>query len=100
MTLWKATHGRRVQFTPISDLSSSLTANISVSGTATSGTDYTPIGSTVTFAANSAVADVNVTALSDNLVEGNETLVATLTSGTGYSVGSPSAATVNIAGDL
>src|SRR6476620_9936111 len=42
------------RFTRTEDLSSALTANYSVGGTATSGTDYTALAGTVTFAANSA----------------------------------------------
>lgn len=89
-----------VRFTRIGDLSSRLTANFTVGGTATSGTDYTSIGTTVTFSANSATADKTVAPLADNLIETtDETVVVTATSGSGYTVQSPTAATVTIEDD-
>jgi Calx-beta domain len=87
------------QFTRIGDLSSSLTANFSVSGTATSGTDFTALGTTVTFNAGSNIANLSLAPLADNSVESSETVVVTATSGTGYTVGSPSAATITISDD-
>jgi Cadherin-like domain/Bacterial Ig domain/Calx-beta domain len=78
------------------DVSSSLTATYIVSGTATSGTDYTSIGTTVTFAAHSAVADVNVAAPDIGISGSDKTVVATVTSGSGYTVGSPSSATADV----
>ena len=89
-----------LQFTRTGDLSSSLTANISVGGTATSGTDYTALGTTVTFAANSATTNVTVTPTDDTVYDVNETVTATVASGTGYTVGSSSAASVNIADSI
>jgi len=74
----------------------SLTVRVSLGGTATNGTDYTSIPTTATFAAGSATAVVNVTVRDDLLVEGTETVALTLLSGTGYSVGTPSTATVSI----
>ncbi|MBL9135270.1 MAG: hypothetical protein JNK85_05355 [Verrucomicrobiales bacterium] len=79
--------------------SAGLTVNFSVGGTATSGSDYSSLGSTVTFAAGSSTATKTVTVLDDSVVEAVETVTATITSGTGYNVGSPSSATVNITSD-
>jgi hypothetical protein len=76
-----------------------LNATFSVGGTATSGSDYTALGNTVTFAAGSAVATKTVSVIDDTLVEGNETVVLTLGSGAGYTVGSPASATVTIKDD-
>lgn len=75
---------------------SALTANFTVSGTATSGTDFTSIGTTVTFAAGSATATKTVTPIDDATFEGTETVIATVVAGPGYVVGSPSAATISI----
>ena len=88
-----------VRFTRIGDLSASLTANFTVGGTATSGTDFTSIGTTVTFSANSATADKTVAPLADNLIDDAETVVVTAASGSGYTVQSPTAATVTIDDD-
>ncbi|OBQ15038.1 MAG: hypothetical protein AN488_21130, partial [Anabaena sp. WA113] len=76
---------------------SSLTVNVALSGTATNGTDYTTIPTTVTFAAGSSTALVNLNVIDDTLVEGTETATLTVTSGTGYTVGTSASAIVNIA---
>ncbi|BAZ80882.1 putative peptidase [Sphaerospermopsis kisseleviana NIES-73] len=78
-------------------ITSSLTVNVSLTGTATNGTDYTTIPTTVTFAAGSSTALVNLNVTDDTLVEGAETAILTVTSGTGYTVGTSASATVNIA---
>ena len=76
---------------------SSLTVNVGLTGTATNGTDYTTIPNTVTFAANSSTALVDLNVIDDSLVEAAETAILTVTSGTGYTVGTAASATVNIA---
>ena len=77
------------------------TVTYSVGGTATSGTDYTPIGTTVLIPANSTSATISVPVLNDNIVEtGGETVIVTLLStNTAVTVGTPAAATVTIADD-
>jgi hypothetical protein len=76
-----------------------LTVNYTVGGTATSGSDYTAIGTSVVIPASQASVPVTVSVLGDSDVEANETVVLTLTSGSGYVVGTPSAATVTIQAD-
>jgi subtilisin family serine protease/subtilisin-like proprotein convertase family protein len=66
---------------------SALTVNVAMSGTATNGTDYTAIPTTVTFAAGSATVLVNLTVIDDTLVEGTETATLTVLAGTGYTPG-------------
>jgi hypothetical protein len=75
----------------------SLAVTFAVSGTATSGTDYTSLGSSVTIPAGSASATLTVTPVDDSLVEGSETVILSLSSSTSYTVGSPSSATVTLA---
>ncbi|QSV65196.1 MAG: S8 family serine peptidase [Dolichospermum sp. DL01] len=79
------------------DVTGSLTVNVGLTGTATNGTDYTTIPNTVTFAAGSSTALVNLNVTDDTLVEAAETAILTVTSGTGYTVGTSASATVNIA---
>ena len=79
------------------DVTGSLTVNVGLTGTATNGTDYTTIPNTVTFAAGSSTALVNLNVTDDTLVEAAETAILTVTSGTGYTVGTAASATVNIA---
>lgn len=77
----------------------SLTVTLTRSGTATSGTDYTTISTTQTIPAGAASLLVNVTPLDDSTNEGTETVILTVTSGSGYSIGTPATATVSILDD-
>ncbi|MCA2642153.1 FG-GAP-like repeat-containing protein, partial [Microcystis sp. M087S2] len=81
------------------DTTNPLTVNYTVGGTATNGTDYTSIPTSVTFAANSATATVIVDPTADTTVEPDETVILTLATGTGYTVGTPDAATGTITND-
>ena len=78
--------------------------NLTWTGTATLTTDYTVAVSgtgvtlstdrlTLTFAAGATTATLTITPVNDTAVEGPESLTMTIASGTGYTVGSPSAAT-------
>jgi len=69
-------------------LTSALTVNIAMSGTALNGADYATIPTTVTFAANSSTAVVNLNVIDDPLVEGTETATLTVLGGSGYTPGS------------
>ncbi len=78
-----------------------LTVNYTLGGTATLNTDYTRTGTTntVTFAAGSSTATVTVDPTADTTVESNETVILTLASGTGYTVGTTTAVTGTITND-
>ncbi|MDB9390714.1 beta strand repeat-containing protein [Microcystis aeruginosa] len=78
-----------------------LTVNYTLGGTATLNTDYTRTGTnnTVTFAAGSSTATVTVNPTADTIVESNETVILTLAAGTGYTIGTPNAATGTINND-
>jgi 2-C-methyl-D-erythritol 4-phosphate cytidylyltransferase len=76
-----------------------LTVNWSVGGTAASGSDYNSLPGSVTIPVGAASATVAVTPANDTLVEGNETVVVTLSPSAAYTVGSPSSATVTIVSD-
>ena len=84
------------QVTRFGELDGALTVNYSVTGTAVNGTDYTTLGGTVVIADTNASADITITPVDDPDVEGNETVIVTLTSGTGYYVETPSSDTVTI----
>ena len=62
-------------------LSSSVTIPLLIGGTATNGVDYTTIPSSVTFAPNQSEVTIPITAFSDNITEGIETLKIYLPSG-------------------
>lgn len=88
-------------------LANALTVNLTVGGTAGFGTDYTQSGAdtftasaaTVTFAAGSATAVVELDPATDSTVELDETVSLTVTTGSGYGVGAPATATGTIAND-
>ncbi len=85
------------RFSRTGSTSGSLIANIAVTGTATSGTDYTSIGTFVTFPANAATVDVNVSAIDDSIYESTETVIVTVqTTSKTILAGSPAVATVTI----
>jgi hypothetical protein len=77
--------------------------NYAIDGTATNGTDYgtdySTIGTSVTFAANSNTAIVTIDPTADALVETDETVTLTLASGTGYTIGTTTAITGTITND-
>ncbi len=87
--------------------SSPLTVSFSVGGTATFATDYTPSGAvsfdavsgTVTIAASQTTAAVTIDPTVDTTLEPDETVILTVTTGTGYTVGTPSASTGTIQND-
>ncbi len=91
---------------------SPLTVNISLTGTATFGAanDYSVSGATITTAQGGSgpwvgtlviptTGSVNITIapIDDSAVESTETVVATLAAGSGYNVGAPSSASLNLA---
>jgi hypothetical protein len=78
------------------DTSAALAVGYAVGGTATSGLDYTNLSGSVTIPAGAASASIIVTAMSDALTEGTETVVATLLADSDYTIGASSAATINI----
>ena len=76
-----------------------LNVTLTVSGTAVGDTDYAAISTTQTIPDGQASLAVNVSSIQDSDNEGGETVMLTLAGGSGYAVGSPSAATVVIADD-
>ena len=86
-------------FTRTGATTSVLTVNYSIGGTATNGTDYTSIGTSVTFAVGSTTATVTIDPTADTTIEVNETVILTLASGTGYTIGTTTAVTGTITND-
>ncbi|RPD39634.1 Calx-beta domain-containing protein [Chitinophaga barathri] len=78
-----------------------ITVNYTITGTATAVTDYTALSGTVTIPAGDNSVSVPVAVNDDQLVEGNETVILTITNGTAtgltFAPGAGSPATVNIA---
>ena len=86
-------------FTRQGDTSFDMGVAYDVGGTATSGTDYTPLGS-VTIPAGQASASIPVDALADNVSDPGETVSVQITMGPNYTIGSPSTSTVTILEDF
>ncbi len=81
-------------FTRAGVTSTPLTVNFTIGGTATFSTDYTQVGAatfvppngTVTFGAGNSTATVTVNPSADMTSEPDETVILTVTAGTGYNV--------------
>ena len=76
-----------------------LVVNVTVGGTAASGSDFNAINATQTIPAGSSSIAVNLGTLQDTANEGSETVIVTVAAGTGYAPGTPASATVSIADD-
>lgn len=94
-------------FTRDAGLADPLIVNFNVSGSATFATDYTQSGATsfsatqgtVSFLADEATKTVTVTPVEDSLLEPDESVVLTITSGAGYSAGLTPSASGSIVND-
>jgi len=81
------------------DTAAALNVEFSVAGTATSGTDYTSLGTSVTIAAGFSSATLIVTPQDDASAETAETIVVTLTENAQYTIVSPNTATITLSDD-
>jgi len=81
------------------NLSSATVVNITTSGTATSGTDYTGGVATVSIPGGATTATITINPSVDGTVEADETVTLTVAAGTGYTVGAPASATGTILND-
>ena len=77
-------------------LTTSATVQYTVTGTATSGSDYTLAPGTLTFAAGETMRLLPLAILSDATIEPIETIVVTLTNPTVAELGTPSAHTITL----
>jgi hypothetical protein len=78
------------------DLSPDLVVYYNLGGTAISGLDYAPLSGSVTIPGGASSADIVLTPLNDNLLEGDESVILTLTNNASYNVGTPGSATLFI----
>lgn len=81
------------------DTTNALAVTLTRSGTATNSTDYASIATAQTIPAGAASLVINVSPVQDTTNEGNETVILTVATGSGYVIGTPSSATVTIADD-
>ena len=78
---------------------SDITVSYSISGTATSSTDYVALSGSLVIGTGNNSGTINITPIDDALDEGNETVIVTIISATGHDLGSPVTATVTIIDD-
>jgi hypothetical protein len=79
-------------------LSSALSVNFVLTGTATRGSDYTGNSpGTATFGAGAAATTITLPTVDDSVFDPNETIVATITVPTGYTLSGSASATATIA---
>ncbi len=77
------------------ELTNSLTANLAVGGTATAGSDYTALPTSITFAANQTSTNLNVSVINASLPAA-KTVVLSLNSSSAYFPGLTTNATVTL----
>ena len=88
----------RFVLTRTGDFAAPLTVTVALTGTATNGTDYETLTTTVTFDALSGAAIVDVKPLNDALPDGSETVTLTVVDAAAYDLGTTSSATITITG--
>ncbi len=68
------------------NITKALTVNYTLSGKAINGTDYTTLGGSVTFGVGETTATVTINPITDNIVEGTESIILSLVNGFGYNL--------------
>jgi hypothetical protein len=81
------------------DLTANLVVGYTIGGTASNGVDYQTLSGAVTIPAGSASGTITLTPINDKLVEGDESVILTLTNSPGYNVGTPGSASLFIRDD-
>jgi len=71
----------------------------STAATPGTGNDYNTLSGSVTVAAGATTANIPITVLDDNVEDPAETIILTITAGTGYAVGAQASTTVTIVDD-
>src|SRR2546429_3562755 len=87
----------RFDRSPYSGTSAPLTVYFTLGGTAINGVDYEQLSNSVTFPFGVYTTYLRVQPIDDTEVEGDETVVLTISTNSAYTIGSPSGATVTIA---
>ncbi len=77
-----------------SSASAPLTVSYSLSGTAISGLDYPAPSGSVTFPDTVATQTVTISPVADAFIDPNDTVIATVTAGTGYTPGAMATMTI------
>jgi|CXWL01.1.fsa_nt_gi acetyl esterase/lipase len=86
----------RFRITRTGSTAAALTVNLRTTGTATQGTDFAALGTSVVLPASQSFVDLTVVPLSDPLLEVTETVLLALVPAAGYVVGAPGVAGVRL----
>lgn len=89
----------RFTVTRVGSLAANLQVHYTMSGTAIAGVDYGALSGAVLIPAGQATAAITVTPLNDSVVEGSETVLATLLSSPAYNIGNPGEALLTLSDD-
>jgi len=81
------------------DITSGLVVNYALGGTAAGGLDYVVPSGTVTIPAGQTATTVNIPALDDSDLEGNESVILVLRTNAAYDIGTPGSATLWVRDD-
>ncbi len=84
-----------LRFTRAGNLNA-VTSAYAVTGTAVSGTDFLPLAGSVSFPLGKNSVDLVVQVAPGATLATAKTVIVTLTTGSGYTIGSPASATVNL----
>lgn len=76
---------------------SAITLSYTVTGTATSSSDYETLAGSISVSSGESTGNIPVVIIDDDAAEGAETIVLSLRGGTGYTVGSANTHTLTIA---
>jgi hypothetical protein len=85
--------------TRTNDITSALSVNYSIAGTAANGQDYDSLTGIAIFNAGSSTAVINVKPIDDSLYEGKETVKLILNADATYKLGTAKSATINLSDD-
>jgi hypothetical protein len=83
----------------VGNLSANLWVNYSLTGSATNGVDYAPLPATLLIPSGAASVSLNISPITDFLLKGKRSVIATLQSASGYIVGNPGVAQVTFLDD-
>jgi acetyl esterase/lipase len=90
---------RAFQLSRTGAITAPLTVFVQFSGEASPGSDYAPLPATFTFAAGEEWRRIDVDPLADPLIEGDESLIATVLAGSGYRPGLTAGARIELRDD-
>ena len=93
----EAGHAGTFTISRIGNLENALTVYYKLGGTATNGVDYLRLSGSAVIPANATSVDLSLVPLRDLLNDPDETVVLTLSTDLGYTLGAPSSAMVTIA---